>query len=686
MRVQEQDTTIHTRKSILNLRMLLHKAVRVHSWAEELKKVVSSSSTVNLYRDIDMSIQSTEIHEKFKQFLEDQYNEKKEEFALVLRLATMLSLSGSFIWFMSSIVFLYTPHLTLGVFLNLIGFLVLVIGLVVLSLIPVEMVDLDDFSSKSVWQSRLIRFTVGFMFFLCGTANITKGDSIWIIRILYWGVVIVVSLSMYDCGMKWWSRFTFRFTALCFLTGLCISFDLYYTYFSGNAEITPSITSATPLLVTGSCFLGLILVSCGCCCHWLRLFYFKGHDNHFSPTIVCYYSIYCFFTAFFCCFGGGEIYQSMLDGESSVLYSPLGSAIVLLVIGTIIPAFLLCFTRARAYKIVSYYLDTRPHKLQQDGAFLSELLSGTNVVLYQRYFLFRPEGEKKTSEPINSTRYHFRRGYVSRIYNSQTFEVTYRNKDRVKETVIVEHGIIQTNDVNLERMRELEAMNGENVDLSTVELLDIAKKSLMCIEGDRLVRSDFEASVRDPGVTEVSKSRHLHDEYERIDFFISHAWCDSPDEKFKHVEAIIANFRKAKDRFPTMWFDKHCFDQDNLTESLKVLAIYLLSCEKILILCGPGYALRLWCVWEIFTLFAVVSEEVALQRIHLITFGDDKIHRDGVLESLCTFKLDQAHCFDPNEEFRLKAVIGAVGVEVFEHRIRLLGSLIKNDLLNNNIV
>ena len=253
------------------------------------------------------------------------------------------------------------------------------------------------------------------------------------------------------------------------------------------------------------------------------------------------------------------------------------------------------------------------------------------------------------------------------------------------DTVVLEYGVPQHH-VDPEKRRLLEEANGEDVDLSTIELLEIAKKNLKCVEGNLIELSDFQRSGRDikdtQGQTHISKSRYLRED-ERIDYFISHAWCDQPENKFRHLASITSAFLRAKDRSPTMWFDKHCFDQENITESLKVLAIYLLSCDKIRILCGPGYALRLWCVWEIFTLFAVASDEVALRRIELVTFGDDTTHQHEVLERLCRFELSAAHCFDPNEEFKLKAVISAVGVAAFEARIRLLGTKIKTDLLQN---
>ena len=40
------------------------------------------------------------------------------------------------------------------------------------------------------------------------------------------------------------------------------------------------------------------------------------------------------------------------------------------------------------------------------------------------------------------------------------------------------------------------------------------------------------------------------------------------------------------------------------------------------------------------------------------------------LESLLHFKVGDAHCYDPNEELRLRQIIAAVGEQRFNERIR----------------
>ena len=49
------------------------------------------------------------------------------------------------------------------------------------------------------------------------------------------------------------------------------------------------------------------------------------------------------------------------------------------------------------------------------------------------------------------------------------------------------------------------------------------------------------------------------------------------------------------------------------------------------------------------------------------------VTRESVLEALANFCLEDAHCYDPNEEARLRSVMKAVGEDRFVARIRSLG-------------
>ena len=47
--------------------------------------------------------------------------------------------------------------------------------------------------------------------------------------------------------------------------------------------------------------------------------------------------------------------------------------------------------------------------------------------------------------------------------------------------------------------------------------------------------------------------------------------------------------------------DKACIDQGNIQQSLACLPVFLAGCQTLLVVAGPTYCSRLWCVMELFT-------------------------------------------------------------------------------------
>lgn len=78
------------------------------------------------------------------------------------------------------------------------------------------------------------------------------------------------------------------------------------------------------------------------------------------------------------------------------------------------------------------------------------------------------------------------------------------------------------------------------------------------------------------------------------------------------------------------------------------------------------YPERLWCVWELCTLFSFSSVEHAVKRIILRGVDEEP---EKLKRQLMNFRLANAHCYDPNEETRLRRIIGAVGESEFNNRI-----------------
>ena len=133
---------------------------------------------------------------------------------------------------------------------------------------------------------------------------------------------------------------------------------------------------------------------------------------------------------------------------------------------------------------------------------------------------------------------------------------------------------------------------------------------------------------------------------ERIDFFMSHSWHDNNVLKFEKLQEIANRFFKKHNRFPTFWLDKVCIDQDAIADGLRALPINVMACSKFLVLCGASYPKRLWCVWELFTLFAFRSTSLAAECMEICFFGSDD--SSNAWSQLLTFDVKDAHCFDPN--------------------------------------
>ena len=89
----------------------------------------------------------------------------------------------------------------------------------------------------------------------------------------------------------------------------------------------------------------------------------------------------------------------------------------------------------------------------------------------------------------------------------------------------------------------------------------------------------------------------------------------------------------------------------------------------MLVLFGPTYPTRLWCVWELFTLSSFMPPGEAGRRLQLQVFGEG-----SDCSVLGKFDYLDARCYDPNEQAKLRAIIGTVGGAVFNARIRELAA------------
>jgi hypothetical protein len=212
------------------------------------------------------------------------------------------------------------------------------------------------------------------------------------------------------------------------------------------------------------------------------------------------------------------------------------------------------------------------------------------------------------------------------------------------------------------------------------DLLAMAKRELRCIEWETLENCKdilMSGAILGSDAVDMSNffglSRPVQTD-ETIDFFMSSSWHDDKDAKWEKLVQVAADFYKDYGRYPTFWLDKVCIDQTRISDCLKVLPVNVMACKRLLALCGDTYIDRLWCVWELFTLFLFAEEELAMQRLVLAPLEGTSSH--DILTRLSLFDADDAKCYDPNEQRKLMQVIEGVGKAQFNRRVRRLGATI----------
>ena len=70
--------------------------------------------------------------------------------------------------------------------------------------------------------------------------------------------------------------------------------------------------------------------------------------------------------------------------------------------------------------------------------------------------------------------------------------------------------------------------------------------------------------------------------------------------------------------------DKACIDQSNIQQSLACLPVFLVGCQTLLVVAGPTYCSRLWCVMELFTF----ARSERLCCTHILNLAIDVLSRD----------------------------------------------------------
>ena len=129
------------------------------------------------------------------------------------------------------------------------------------------------------------------------------------------------------------------------------------------------------------------------------------------------------------------------------------------------------------------------------------------------------------------------------------------------------------------------------------EALSLAERRFRAIPASALCNGDLDASVGGAQLYARSQPTALGE----VDAFVSHSWHDDGAAKLRALRLWAEEFRIDRGREPNIWLDKACIDQATISADLTGLPIYLCGCQQLLVLVGPSYPRRLWCVMEIFS-------------------------------------------------------------------------------------
>ena len=184
--------------------------------------------------------------------------------------------------------------------------------------------------------------------------------------------------------------------------------------------------------------------------------------------------------------------------------------------------------------------------------------------------------------------------------------------------------------------------------VGTRETLSLAKRSFRCISMDTLVAGDFDSnsttSTSGPGRSLIEHT--TASEFGGVDAFISHSWSDCGSEKWAALKQWSDEFEREHGRAPLVWLDKACIDQLRIAESLACLPVFLGGCRELIVLLGPSYPSRLWCLMELFTFLKMGGGSARMKILPLATAAD-----------MSDFDVESASCFLDEDRQRLLSVI-----------------------------
>jgi len=192
------------------------------------------------------------------------------------------------------------------------------------------------------------------------------------------------------------------------------------------------------------------------------------------------------------------------------------------------------------------------------------------------------------------------------------------------------------------------------------DIIEGARKHFLYVAANKLTKEDMAVNKPDSSLRKHSKRGKLGD----VDAFVSHSWSDDSDAKWEVLQQWIQEFKKDHNgQEPTLWIDKYCIDQNNIEESLACLPVFLAGTRQLLILCGPTYLQRLWCLVEIMVFIEMGGDK---EHLDVRLLDDDAVpttQTTNLRSSIRVFDPRDAKCFTDEDTAKLLAIIETTGYD-----------------------
>eukprot|EP00928_Gymnodinium_smaydae_P065138 TRINITY_DN4831_c0_g1_i1.p1 TRINITY_DN4831_c0_g1~~TRINITY_DN4831_c0_g1_i1.p1 ORF type:complete len:531 (+),score=57.87 TRINITY_DN4831_c0_g1_i1:85-1677(+) len=141
------------------------------------------------------------------------------------------------------------------------------------------------------------------------------------------------------------------------------------------------------------------------------------------------------------------------------------------------------------------------------------------------------------------------------------------------------------------------------------------------------------------------------------DAFISHSWHDEPEAKWRALQKWRSTFTQQAERDPSLWLDRCCIDQYNIDCDLRCLPIFLSGCKELILLVGPTYLRRLWCVVELLTFVHMEGDTRRIVLMQVLRAGREESDLAQIQREFLTFRVEDCECSDATDRARLFAII-----------------------------